>query len=84
MYKSKSDLKYEDDCATEAPKVMPARTILPQSPSIPDGVSANFTENINNGLAIGGDMVNNVPATIDQSKPLMLSKRDLENMLEEI
>lgn len=85
MYKSKSDLRYEDESkAAPAPKAMPQRTIAPQNHSIPDGITANFTENINNGLGIGGDMINNVQPTLDQSKPLMLSKRDLENMLEEI
>lgn len=89
MYKSKSELRYEDEHKPkEAPKVMPSENMnngMPPTSTNPEKTTfANFTENINTGLGIGGTNVPTHPSSMDQSRPLMLSKRDLENMLEEI
>ena len=85
MYKSKSNLRKED----EEPKVMPMAMPTSTSTSIVMNKTnlANFTENINQGLGIGGcngNLNSQIPQSMDSMGAAQLSHADIEKILNEI
>jgi len=95
MYKTESNLRKEDDVkqplehqtmVDEMPKN--PKWELRQQLNMPTPVAkANFIENINNGLAIGGSNGNlntQIPQSMDTMGASQLTQQDIEKILSEI
>jgi len=90
MRMSDSTLRFEDDELNRKPKVQKMPQAMPPASSTPpfaQKAQANFIENVNNGLAIGGSNGNlntQIPQSMDTQGGRQLTQADLEKILKEI
>lgn len=84
MYKSDSTLRMEDESVEKPAVKMQDVTLHAPTNKVPAPVRANFVEQVNQGLAIGGNNINTTPSTMDSMGANQLTKEDIEKILNDI